>query len=311
MEDIKNVIICGLGAVGSIYAEKINNAIPQNLKILVDKERFKRYSKNPIIFNGKELNLNYILPDEKNFNADLIIIATKFDGIYEATKNIENFVNENTIILSLLNGISSEKIIADKYGWEKVLLSYFIGHSAMREGRFITHDGTGEIIFGAKTKDKTKQQKVQNFFDKLGINYQIPDDIEHSLWLKYMMNVSTNQPSAILRMTFGEMNANKNFIELAKKLMYEVQMIAKAEGVNNTEIMINEALEAITKMLPEGKTSMLQDVLSGRKTEVDMFAGTIIELGKKHNIEVPYNKFIYEMFMILHEKFYLKSIVSK
>ena len=310
MNEIKNVLICGIGAVGSIYADKIYKFSPDNLKILVDKERLERYSKSPMVFNGKELKLDYVLPENSDFKADLIIIATKFDGLHSAIQNIKNFIKEDTVILSLLNGVTSEAIIAKEYGWNKLLLSYFIGHSAMREGRFITHDGVGKIVFGSKDSDKTNETRVKNYFDKVGIDYQIPEDMLHALWLKYMMNVSTNQPSALLRMTFGEMNANDKFLELAKKLMQEVQAVAKAEGVKNTDIMIDEAMYALSKMIPDGKTSMFQDVLAGRKTEVEMFAGTMIEFGKKHNIPVPYNKFMYEMFGIIHKNFE-KSLVVK
>ena len=121
----ENILICGIGAVGSIYAEKIQKYSPDNLKILVDEQRLERYTKNPPVFNGKELRLNYILPDDKDFKADIIIIATKFDGLSDAVRNIKNFVKENTVILSLLNGVTSEEIIAREYGWDKLLLSYF------------------------------------------------------------------------------------------------------------------------------------------------------------------------------------------
>ena len=110
--EIKNILVCGLGAVGSIYADKIQKFCPDNLKILVDEARLKRYEQNPIIFNGRELKFNYILPAEKNFKADLILIATKFDGLSEVINNIKNFVGENTIIMSLLNGVTSEEVIA-------------------------------------------------------------------------------------------------------------------------------------------------------------------------------------------------------
>ena len=310
MSEIKNVLICGIGAVGSIYADKIHKFSPDNLKILVDKERFERYLRYPMVFNGKELTLDYVLPENNDFKADLVIIATKFNGLNDAVQNIKNFVKDDTIILSFLNGVTSESIIAKEYGRDKLLLSYFIGHSAMRDGRFITHDGTGKIVFGSKDFDKSNELRVKEYFDRVGIDYEIPDDMVHALWLKFMMNVSTNQPSAILRMTFGEMNSNEKFLDFAKKLMKEVQSVAKAEGVKNTEIMIEEAFEDISKMIPDGKTSMLQDVLAGRKTEVEMFAGAMIEFGKKHNIPVPYNQFMYEMFEIIHKNFE-KSLVVK
>lgn len=265
MIEIKNVLICGIGAVGSIYANRINEYNSEDLRVLVDKSRLENYTKNPKIFNGKPLNFNYILPEHNDFKADLIIIATKFDGLMDVVKNIENFVKEDTIIMSLLNGVTSEDIIAQKYGWKNIPLAYYIGHSAMRDGNNITHDGVGDIVFGVKDPQNTDSQIVEvikSYFDKVGISYKIPEDMLRAYWLKYMLNVSSNQPSAIFGMTFGQMQNNKNFMKLLKNIMTEVQMIAKLEGVQNTETMIDEAVVAFKKMTPDGKTSMLQDVES-------------------------------------------------
>lgn len=306
MNEIKKVLVCGIGAVGSIYGNKINEYDSENLRVLVDEKRLEKYKKHPKIFNGKPLIFNYILPDDKSFKADLIIIATKYDGLLDVVKNIENFVKEDTIILSLLNGVTSEKILAEKYGWKHILLSYFIGHSAMREDNSIVHDGVGAVVFGIKPNvgtDERDVELVKNFLDKVGLDYKVPDDMERSLWLKYMLNVSSNQPSAILGMTFGQMQNNKKFIEFFTKVMKEVQSVAKAEGVQNTETMIDEALVTFNKMIPEGKTSMLQDVEAKRKTEVEMFAGTMVELGKKHNIPTPYNQVMRDMVEIIHENY--------
>lgn len=301
MKEIKKVILCGLGAIGTIYADKLEKYDAKNLKVLVDESRYERYSKNPVIFNGRALNFEYVLPSEENFKADLIILATKFAGLKDAIKNIKNFVKEDTVILSLLNGVTSEDIIADVYGKDKMLYSYFIGHSSVRCGNSVTHDDVNTIVFGAENNLGENVVAVKNFFDKVGINYKIPDDIKRSMWLKFMLNVSANQPTAILRMTFGDMFENTHFMKFAESIMREVQSVAKAEGVQNTETMVDEALKHLMTMTPEGKTSMLQDVEAGRKTEVDMFAGTVIELGKKHGIPTPYNKIMKEMIGIIEE----------
>lgn len=308
MKEIKNVLVCGIGAVGSIYADKIEKFTPQNLRVLVDEARLERYKKNPTVFNGRVLDFNYILPNDTSFKADLIIIATKFDGLNDVIKNIKNFVYDDTVILSLLNGVTSEKIIAKTYGREKLLYSYFIGHSAIRDGRNITHDDVNTIVYGSEnSNDFENVERIQDFFEQAGINYLIPDDIIHSLWLKYMLNVSANQTTAILKMNFGEMLENDKCMDFAINVMKEVQAIAKAEGVRNTESMINETIEHLHTMIPEGKTSMLQDVEAGRKTEVEMFAGTVIKLGKEFGIPTPYNKIIKEIIEIIHRQQDLKK----
>lgn len=306
MKEIKKVIVCGLGAIGTIYADKIQRYDSENFRALVDAERKAKYLQNPITFNGVQLDFNYLLPSDDNFKADLIIIATKFNGLDDAIKNIKNFVGEDTVILSLLNGVTSEDIIASIYGKDKLLYSYFIGHSSVRTGNSITHDDVNNIVFGAENNLSENVLRVKKYFDNVGINYKIPDDIKRSMWLKFMLNVCANQPTAILKMTFGQMLQNKNFMDFAVKVMEEVRDVAKAEGIHNTDTMIEETVEHLNTMSPDGKTSMLQDVEAGRKTEVEMFAGTVIAFGKKHKIPTPYNIILKNMINIIEEDNLLK-----
>ena len=120
---MKKILICGLGAVGLTYAVKFK--ANSELKILVDKERLERYIQNKPRFNDVIQDFEYILPDNKFFLPDLIIIATKSQGLESANKNIKNFVHENVVIISLLNGISSEEKIQETYPNATVLKSYF------------------------------------------------------------------------------------------------------------------------------------------------------------------------------------------
>lgn len=289
---MKNVIICGLGAVGMTYASKLGGKSRGkcNLKILVNEERLERYSKNKPVLNGVEQDFNYILPDD-NFDADLIIIATKASGLDSAVKMIKNFVSSKAIILSLLNGISSEEVIRSAYPQAKVLKSYFIGHSAVRVGNSVTQDGVGEIVM-------ERDDELIRFFEEIGVDYSVPDDIDYSMWLKFTMNIFSNQTSAILNMTFGELKHNKVFIEFAKKIIAEVRSVAELKGVKGLENLEADALKALSRMCDEGKTSMHQDILAGRKTEVDIFAGEMIRLGRELGVPVPYNQVLYDMVKI-------------
>lgn len=304
MDEIKNVLICGLGAIGSIYAVNIKNCLKGSLKVLVDEERLNIYKSSPLIYNDTKYDFDYLLPDEKNFKADLIIIATKFSGFAQAKEDIRNFVKDDTIILSLLNGVTTEKELAKLYGWDKVLYSYCICHSSVRCGRSITHDGVSKIVFGEnefEENSKNNVLRVKAFFEKCGIDYEIPEDIKRSMWLKFMLNISANPISAILKMTFGEMMQNQEFINMTDKIISEAQQIAMAEGIKNADTMPRDAIQLFNSMIPDGKTSMLQDIEAGRKTEIELFSGTVVKLGEKYNIQTPYNKIVKEMIEIIHK----------
>lgn len=289
---MKKVIICGLGAVGLTYAARLNSK--SELFVLVDRERLKKYKENKPVFNGMEQEFNYILPDI-GFPVDVIIIATKSYDLDSAIENIKNFVTEKTIIISLLNGISSELKIKTAYPQATVLKSYFIGHSAIRFGNSVMQDGVGEIVV-------EENSEMKEFLEECEIDYSMPKDIDYSMWLKFTMNIFSNQVSAILNMKFGELKQNQAFIEFAKKLINEVREIAEKKGIKNLENLEKDALDSLQKMSNSGKTSMLQDILAGRKTEVDIFAGEIIKLGKEYNVKTPYNQVLYDLIKIKEEK---------
>lgn len=286
------VIICGLGAVGLTYASKLKDVC--ELKILVDEARYERFQKNPPLLNGQKIDLDYILPSDF-WEADLIVISTKASGLDSAVEYIKNFVGENTIIISLLNGISSEEKIASVYGNNKVIPAYFIGHSAVRNDNSVTQDGVGRIVFG-------KNARLEKFFKEKNIDYEIPEDIIYSLWLKFTMNIFSNQTSAVLNLTFGEMKRSDKFKKFAKKLISEVRQIGEASGVKGLENLEKDAFIALSQMVDDGKTSMLQDILAGRKTEVDIFAGEIIKRGQRFGIATPYNQTLYDLIKILEDK---------
>lgn len=304
MEEIKTVLICGMGAIGSVYANAISDFNNDILSVLVDKFRLKKYQDNPPVFNGKTLNLNYITPDNTSLKADLILIATKNNTIGEVLKNIENFVKQDTIILSLLNGLQSEDILAEKFGFDKILYSYYIGHTSTRNGREVTHDGVYKTVFGEKDNTNYSKNviKLKNFFDKVGIPYEIPPDMEYSRWWKFLVNVGYNQASSVLNSSYKYFQNCPKVNAFAVKLMEEAVSIAIAQGVKNTHLLIPEVLKVISTMLPETKTSMLQDIDACRPTEIDAFAGYIVTLGEKHNIKTPYNRIVYDIIKALEEK---------
>lgn len=288
---MKKVILCGLGAVGLTFAVKLKENA--DLRILVDEGRLKKYTSSKPVLNGIEQNFKYILPAD-NFDADLIIISTKSNSLDEVIHNIKNFVTPKTKIISLINGISSEEKIQKAYSEAQVLKSYFIGHSAVRSKNSVTQDGTAKIV-------AQKDELLKEIFEQNHIDYEFPEDIDYSMWLKYTLNLFSNQTSAILKMTFGEMKHSKTFIEFAKKVTAEVRMVAEKKGIKNLENLEKDALNALSFMCDDGKTSMLQDILAKRHTESDIFGEEIIRLGKLYNVPTPYNQVLTDLIKIEEE----------
>ncbi len=288
---IKKVLICGLGGLGCLCASKIKDSNSAELKILVDKNRLDKYKKCKTSFNSKEYEFDYILPDNNDFKADLIIIATKADGLNKAVKEIKNFVTEKTLFISLLNGIHSENVISKFYKKENILTCFYIGHSCIREGRKITQDGTYKLVIGGLEKETLKE--VTTFFENAKIDYEVCDNIQEEYWKKFIINVGINQLSAVTGLTLKEIRKDKILSKKLKDLMYEAFLIAEKEGIKASKEIYESAVNFLFNELEDATPSMLQDIKAKRKTEVDIFAGTIIKLGKKYNINTPENSKIY------------------
>ncbi len=295
MKTIKKVLICGLGGLGCICASKIADSKCSDLKVLVDEQRYKKYLNQPTIFNEKKYFFDLIKPDSNEYKADLVIIATKNDGLAFAIKNIKNFIQNDTIIISLLNGITSEEEIAKIYGWENIISSFYIGHSCIREGRKITQDGVYKFVIGNRNNKKNQViKRLTDFFDETKINYEYSDTFYDDYWKKFIINIGINQLSAAEEKTLKEIKADKKLTDMLKALMKEAQNIAEKCNIKNHALVYEKAINFLLHEIDDAYPSMLQDIKAGRKTEVDIFSGTIIKLGKKYKVPVPANTAIYE-----------------
>ena len=279
------------------YANKLKNVC--ELKILADFERVEKYKKKIPTLNGENIELEYVLPSER-YEADLIIISTKASGLDSAIQYITNFVSEKTIIISLINGISSEEKISAVFPQAKVLRSYFIGHSAIGinengEKKYF-QDGVGKIVF-------EPDLELETFFKKNNIDYEIANDIIFSQWIKLGVNIILNEPSAIYKCSVGDLRRRKDYLALAKNLIGEVKQVAGACGIKNLGDYEKNVLESAELIADDGKTSMYQDIIAKRKTEIDIFSGEIIRLGCKYGIKTPYNEEIYSKIKLLEKEF--------
>jgi 2-dehydropantoate 2-reductase len=303
MSSIQKVYLSGLGAVGSSYASKLYEMDPGCLKVIIDGNRIERYTREGVKINDKTYMFDYIEPAADNDPADLIIIAVKQHHLEQSIKDISKFVGKDTIILSLLNGISSEEIIGRKFGMDKLLYSFCVGIDAVREGTNTQFTKIGKIVFGDKINKSysPKVAAVKELFDKAGIPYNIPEDMIRELWWKFMMNVGLNQTSAILKASYGVFQSVPEAKELMIMGSREVINLANKVGINLTENDIDAYLKIISTLTPEGKTSMHQDIEAGRKTEVEIFAGTVIDLGRKYNIATPVNDMFFKMIRALEQ----------
>jgi len=293
---IKSVLIAGAGAIGLMTAETIYKHDPLCISILAKGERLERYKRNGLWINGEKLELRFSYGEK----ADFIIVATKFHHLDEVIEDIRPSLTKDTVILSLLNGISSEDIIGERLGLKRIPLAMVLGTDAFHEAGKTTYTQKGFIHFGdAQGNNGEQEESIAEFFTRCGVPFVLEPNMKRKLWYKYMINVGANQTTAILRLPYraiqskGEEGEIKEARILFEKAMYEVIAVANAEGIDLNKSDIESVYKVMNGLSPSNYTSMCQDVLAGRKTEVEMFSLTLMELAKKHNISVPVNETLY------------------
>jgi 2-dehydropantoate 2-reductase len=200
-------------------------------------------------------------------------------------------VGDGTIILSLLNGIASEAILGRAFGTDKVLHAFVVGNDVVRDGSHTRYSTLGKLVFGAASNDKTDPRvvAVKELLDRAGIPNVVPDDVLREQWWKFMLNVGVNQVSAVLRAPYRAFVEVPQVRELTRLAALEAVAVARAEGIDLTAEDVEGIFPILATLAPDGKTSMLQDIEARRKTEVEIFAGTVIDLGARHGVPTPVN----------------------
>ena len=293
---IREVAIVGLGALGILFGNQITKHIPkENLRIVADDSRIKRYQTDQIYCNDEPCEFHYITPDTKTGAADLVIFAVKNNDLSDAIRAVKNQVGEHTVMMSLLNGITSEDEIGRTYGMDKIVYCIALGMDAVRAGNRMTYQHPGMLCIGdlnsGRASDKVRAAAA--FFDKTHVKYEIDNNMSRKLWSKFMLNVGVNQAVAVFGDCYGDVQRESVVRDVMIDAMKEVITLSKIEGIGLNETDLAYWIEVIGRLSPEGKPSMRQDVEACRYSEVDLFSGAVLALGKKHGISTPVNEMLY------------------
>jgi 2-dehydropantoate 2-reductase len=303
MPEIRKVAVLGAGAMGAYFATQFFNAPGFSTCFIATGQRLEKLQQDGIVVNGKSYAIPAIHPDQADSPLDLVIVALKHHHLPEAVHNLGRLVGETTSFLSVMNGLESEEYIGAIYGMEKMLYAISLGIDAVRQGNQVTYTRPGVHYFGEAHNESLSPRVrcMQEAFDRAGIHYETPVDMLRMLWWKFMFNVGINQASAVMHAPYGVFQSNPEAQALMEALMQEVLTLAQASNVNLTRQDLLDWYPVLNRLSPQGKTSMLQDIEARRKTEVEVFGGKVIALGKARGISTPVNQTVVQIIHILEQ----------
>ncbi len=296
---IEKVALLGAGAVGAYFIWGLADKLGDNFCVVAKGERKERLLREGLVINGKQYALSVKEPNEVG-KVDLLLVSSKQDALVEALKDIKAMIGERTNVISLLNGVTSEEIIGNAIGMEHMLYSV-MRIASVRKGNEISFDPkyTAGIFVGEKDKAVPTERvlAVEKLFEGTGIHYNFVENIILDMWFKYASNIAQNLPQAILGVGFGAYYDSEHVLTIAKSLWKEVAQVANAKG-----IALGDEFVYFKGPYMQARFSTLQDLDAGRHTEIEMFAGEMIRMGKEHGIAVPYCEYTYHLIKALEEK---------
>ena len=304
--------VVGAGAVGaSLVAMMLDAGLP--VSVIAEGARALRLRDAGLAVNGTTYHPPVDEQPEKG-SYSLIVVVTKSTQLDDALPLIVRAAGRQGLVMSLLNGISSEAIIRDALRMDgappdsvarRVVPAMILGIDATRMDEGVTYLNRGTVYFGSDPitapVPAESLDSVERVFAAAAIPTKRSRDIMRTLWWKFMINVGINQASAILRAPYGLFQRSAAAQDLMVCAMEEVLALSEREGVGLTRSDIDEWIATLAGLNPEAKTSMVQDVEAGRPTEVDLFAGTVLELAQRHGVQTPVNRVFYQMLSAMEE----------
>lgn len=226
---------------------------------------------------------------------DLVIVLVKSFATKEAVSQLKetNVIGENTLVMSLQNGLGNEETIAEVVGEANVISGKtYVGGRLLSPG-YVSAGVKGKYTYiGELTGEITDRiQAVCDEFNKAGLLCEVSDNIKGLIWDKLLINVAAGALCGITRLPYGPFYEEEYIKETAVAAIQEGIDVAKAAGVKLKSEDPEYPWYAASEGLPETfKTSILQSLELKRPTEIDFINGSVVEWGKKFGIPTPVNR---------------------
>ena len=304
---IRSAAVLGAGAVGAYFVYGLMGKKDLDFCVVADGDRKLRLERDGItVDDGKEVRAlrPQIRTPQEARGVDLLLVAVKYTALEAALEDIRQIAAPGTIVLSLLNGIDSEEKIGKVIDPSQIVYSLMRVSSERR-----TRDGKDVISFNpdlgwgvylGEKGTRVKSERIAAIEDLLAgttCGAFFVEDIIQDQWAKYASNICYNLPQAVLDLPFGAYFDSEHVSFLRERLFDEVRRVGAALGIE----VLKPAL-AWDSCAKTARFSTLQDLDAGRHTEIDMFAGVLMEKAKSVGISVPFTEYTYHAIKAIEEK---------
>ena len=293
------IAIIGVGAMGSVYAALLADQGKHDVwAIDTWKEHVDAIREKGLRVEGAsgdrtvKVNATTNAADVKD--ADLVIVATKYDGVGAAAKAALEIAKPEAPILAIQNGLGSADIVADVVGSKRIMMGVVGGFGAAMKGPgHAHHNGMEFLRLGEMDGGLTPRlETVANAWRAGGFKVLTFDDIHKMVWEKLICNCTYSGPCAITGLRVGELQASPSAWSIAAACAHEAFQVARAKGITLDFDDPIRYVREFGQKIPGARPSMLLDHLAGRPAEVDNINGAIPREGAKVGVATPVNSVV-------------------
>jgi len=235
--------------------------------------------------------------------ADLIVFFVKAYHTEKAVSDALVLQKEDTVFLTLQNGLGNEETIRQQVDPRKVILGVTNqGATFLGPGR-IRHAGWGKTYIGEfDGKVTPRMTEIAQLFTSAGIESEVSSNIQSLVWNKLFINVGINAVAAITGLRNGRLLDYPETLRLMEALVSEAVAVARRKGIP-IERNPSETVKAVAEATKENRCSMGQDFDNRRKTEIDAINGAVVREAERLGISVPYNEMITDLVKVIEKGF--------
>lgn len=294
-----HIVIYGTGGVGGYFGARLAQA-GNKVTFIARGEHLEAIKKHGLqlkSYKGDYLVCPAIATDTiaEVYDIDLILVCVKTWQVAEAAQLIKPVLNDNTIVISLLNGLENEQVLSSIIPKKHILGGLCKIVCKMEDFGIISHlSYEPTIIFGELNHSKTERTyQIEKVFLKAEIKTKLADNIQRDIWTKFLYISTISAIGALTRATIGEMMASPQIKKIMVQTATEIVTIAKAKGIDLPNNIIEKQFQIIERQPYHTTSSLQRDMVAGRPSELEAQNGTIVRFGLELGVPTPVNDFLY------------------
>lgn len=226
---------------------------------------------------------------------DLVIFCTKTYDTVEAAHKIKPLVGPETTVMSLQNGVDAAEQIGAVIGIDHLIGSAtWISSAVEAPGVIKQVSQFRRVVLGELDGSITPRlQKIYEAWQGTGITAELSENILKILWTKFVFISAVSGFGSLVRLPLGDYRAVPEARFFIASLMYEVEAIARAQGIKLDADVVEKSLAFIDNAAPQIRPSMQLDVEAGRRSEIESIIGVIPQKGRIFGVPTPVADLVY------------------